>query len=280
MSNVINHKDISNKKCKMKNIYSKYDINIINADCFDFMDLMINEGRKVNLIITSPPYNTSRRRGTWSKGQKSHYDLPSVDKMSDAQYMDWTIDLFRKFDGILCKDGVILYNLSYSTDKPYQMWEVIGSVMDNTNFKIADTIIWKKSSALPNNMSHNRITRICEFIFVFARESELKSFKMNKEVLSVRPNGIKQYTNYYNFIEARNNDGSTPLNKATFSSDLVTQLLTMYYVDGVVYDPFMGTGTTAVACLDRGVPCIGTELSLAQCEYSSERLIKMISGDA
>lgn len=51
----------------------------------------------------------------------------------------------------------------------------------------------------------------------------------------------------------------------------------MYYVDGVVYDPFMGTAYNAVACLNRGIPCICTELSLAQCEYSSERLTKMIS---
>ena len=113
------------------------------------------------------------------------------------------LNYFKNYDKVLKQNGVILYNISYSTDKPYQLFNVIHRVMQETNFAIADTIIWKKKSALPNNMSHNRLTRICEFVFVFCRKDELKTFIMNKEVLSVRPNGIKQYTTYYNFIEAK-----------------------------------------------------------------------------
>lgn len=39
-----------------------------------------------------------------------------------------------------------------------------------------------------------------------------------------------------------------------------------------VYDPFMGTGTTANACMLLGMNCIGSELSKAQCDYTKERL--------
>ena len=39
-----------------------------------------------------------------------------------------------------------------------------------------------------------------------------------------------------------------------------------------VYDPFMGTGTTAIACEKMGLGCIGSELSKDQVEYSKERL--------
>ena len=40
----------------------------------------------------------------------------------------------------------------------------------------------------------------------------------------------------------------------------------------MVYDPFMGTGTTGVGCLRYGCDCIGSELSEAQCEFAKARL--------
>ena len=93
---------------------------------------------------------------------------------------------------------------------------------------------------------------------------------------SVSKTGQKYYENIYNFIEAPNNDGSCNLNKATYSSDLCVQLLEIYSKkDAIVYDPFMGTGTTAIACEKYGnenMMCIGSELSEAQVEYSKNRL--------
>ena len=82
------------------------------------------------------------------------------------------------------------------------------------------------------------------------------------------------YENIYNFIEAKNNDGSCPFNKATFSSELCEKLLDIYamYDDTVVYDPFMGTGTTAVACKRMGFKCIGSEISENQVEWANKRL--------
>lgn len=42
------------------------------------------------------------------------------------------------------------------------MWLTIADILRNTNFTIADSIIWKKKSALPNNVSPNKLTRITE----------------------------------------------------------------------------------------------------------------------
>ncbi len=250
-------------------------IKIFNEDCFATMRKMIERDYKVNIILTSPPYNTSKKRGTWSKEQKTHYDIPQVDSMTDEKYLQWSSDLFEQYDKILNKNGVVLYNISYSTDKPYLIYQVINKIMENTEFIIADTISWKKKSALPNNMSHNRLTRIWEFVFVFCRKSEAKTFYMNKDILSVRDNGIKQYTTYYNFIEAKNNDGSCSLNKATYSSELCEKLLSMYAnKDSIIYDSFIGTGTTAIACKRMGLKCIGSELSEAQCQFAEDRLRK------
>lgn len=248
-------------------------IEIYNENCFETMKLL--DENSVDLVLTSPPYNTSKKRGTWSKEQKSHYDLKSVDSMSDEEYINFSRKLFENFDKVLNENGCVLYNISYSTDKPDLIFKVISEIINNTVFTIADTIIWKKGSALPNNMSVNRLTRICEFVFVFCRKTELKTFYMNKEILSVRPNGIKQYNVYYNFIEAKNNDGSCKLNKATYSSELCEKLLKMYAPeDAYIYDPFIGTGTTAVACERLGLHCIGSELSDNQVKYSIDRLKK------
>ena len=89
----------------------------------------------------------------------------------------------------------------------------------------------------------------------------------------IRDNGIKQYTTYYNFIEAKNNDGSNSLNKATFSTDLCKQLLSIYaHPNSIIYDSFMGTGTTGIACEELGLNCWGSELSEAQVKFAYDRL--------
>jgi DNA modification methylase len=77
-------------------------------------------------------------------------------------------------------------------------------------------------------------------------------------------------------LKQKNNDGSNTLNKATYSSELCEKLLNIYCpTNGLVYDPFMGTGTTAVACKRMDLNCIGSELSEAQCEFANNRLDKI-----
>lgn len=74
-------------------------------------------------------------------------------------------------------------------------------------------------------------------------------------------------------IEAKNNDEVCPYNKATYSSDLCTKLLKIYAPKGaLVYDPFMGSGTTAVACEKMELMSRGSEISKNQCEWAINRL--------
>jgi DNA modification methylase len=249
-----------------------------NEDCFTTLNNMAKANYKVDIVLTSPPYNTSRT----SKTQKSfdtynnRYDI-HLDNMTDEQYGDWTGRLFNEFDKVLNKDGVVLYNISYGSENPNSMWLALANVLKNTNFMIAENITWKKKSALPNNVSHNKLTRITEFVFVICRKDEYKTYKANKDISKIGANGQKYYTPIYNFIEAANNDGSNPLNKATYSSELCVKLLNIYALENcIVYDPFMGTGTTAIACekhkYSQTMTCIGSELSQSQVEYSKKRL--------
>ena len=163
--------------------------------------------------------------------------------------------------------------MSYGNENPEQMYLTIAEIINRTNFTIADTIIWKKKSALPNNVSHNKLTRICEFVFVFCRKDEYKTFVGNKKIKSQSKTGQNYYENIYKKKKEKNNDGANKLNKATYSSELCEQLLNIYAKpNSIVYDNFNGTGTTGVACIKLGLNYIGSELSEEQCKFSIERL--------
>ena len=234
------------------------------------------ERESVDIVITSPPYNNSRTCHTDKCIQQNtcryaEYD----DNKTNEEYCSWMVDIFNGYDRILKKDGVVLFNVSYGGENPNVMFEMLHSVYSNTNFMIADIICWKKQSALPNNVTKNKLTRIWEPVFVFCRKNEYDTFKCNKTVSSYSSVGQPFYNIMFNFIQAPNNDGSNDLNKATFSKGLVLQLLEMYVPDKngvVVYDSFMGTGTTAVACKDFGVDCIGSEISKQQCDFANDRI--------
>lgn len=252
---------------------------IYNQSCFDTMKQMQADNQTVDVILTSPPYctpNDDARKNTPEKF-KNHvvfYDVFEGFESPEA-YRKWTVDLFNSYDTVLKENGVVLYNLSYSTENPYLIYLCIADIINNTNFVVADCISWKKNSALPQNRNSNRLTRVCEFVFVFVRESELKTFKTTKEQYGKLQNNYTNLAN--NFIEAPNNDildtEVNKLNNATFSTTFVRALLDRYvYKDYLVYDSFMGTGTTAVACKQFGCNFIGSELSEAQVEFSNKRL--------
>lgn len=249
---------------------------IYNDDCFEVMKKMDNNF--VDIILTSPPYNTSRTTKNSKNFQhlldthQTRYDI-YTDTMTDEEYIEFTIKLFNEFDRIITKNGIVLYNLSYSSENTHLIWLVVADIIRNTNWIVADDIIWKKKSALPNNVSPNKLTRIVEHVFVFCRKDEFKTFNCNKPVKSIRKTGQKSYANIFNFIEAANNDGKNTLNKATYSTELCEKLLNIYAKDGnLIYDPFIGTGTTAIACVKNNLNFIGSELSPNQCEYAMEQL--------
>lgn len=252
---------------------------IYNQDCFETMNNMVKDNQKIDVILTSPPYCTvydDAKKNTPArfKNYCSFYDVFEGFESPDA-YREWTIKLFNSYNSVLKENGVILYNLSYSAEYPSLVYLCIADIINKTDFIVADCISWKKNNALPQNRNGNRLTRVCEFVFVFVRKSELNTFETTKEALN-KKGGF--YTNVLtNFIEAPNNDildkDVNKLNTATFSTVFVTELLKRYAKpDNVVYDSFMGTGTTAVACKSYGCNYIGSEISEAQVEFSNQRL--------
>ena len=249
------------------------DTNIIyNEDCLTTMSNKIDE-KSINIILTSPPYNMTKRKGGYADKQP-RYDV-YVDWKDAQDYIDWTTNIFQSFDKVLKENGVILYNFSYSTENPALPYKVICAIMGETNFTLADTIVWKKSNSIPHPASYNRLNRCYEFVYVICRQKELSTFQCNKKVVKVSPKNQKYYEIVDNIIFAKNNDGSNTLNKATYSSELCDQLLKIYSSENeIVYDPFIGTGTTAISCINNNLKYIGSEISKDQVEFSNERINK------
>lgn len=253
---------------------------ICNEDCFITMKNI--PPKSIDVILTSPFYNTNKKAGKSRTLQNTsvknnqynyvRYDT-HIDNMTNDEYCNFTEKLFISFEHILSQNGVVLYNINYGSENTDGMFRAINSIIVNTKFTIGDVIIWEKKTAFPNSCSPNKLTRKWEFVFIFCRKDEIKTFNCNKQIKSYRTTGQAAYENIYNIINAKNNDGSCPFNKATYSSELCCKLLKLYAKpNSIIYDPFMGSGTTAVACKKMGMKYIGSEISKAQYEWAQNRI--------
>ena len=244
-------------------------IDLKQGDCLELMKDIAD--KSIDLIITSPPYNMTKRKGGYA--DTGRYDK-YIDWKPEKEYLLWIEDVFNSFENVLVSNGVILFNFSYSIENPSLPYKLVNQIENNTPFVLVDTIIWRKNNGIPFPANKYRLRRIWEFVFVFGRKSEIKTFNINRKIKSISPKTKQKYYEVvYNYIEAKNNDEVCKLNQATFSSDMVTKLLNIYGKENItVLDPFMGTGTTGVACLKNNMNFIGIELSQEQYEYSKNRI--------
>ncbi len=229
---------------------------IYNESNLDTMK-RISDGT-INGIITSPPYNiTTKRKDNYYKNGYS-----DIDNLSEEDYITTRMNEFVEFDRILRSDGVICYNMSYHHLNPILPLKLINMVENDTNLSLVDMIAWKKPNSIPFQSSPTRLSRVVENVFILAHKDFKKSFVTNKTISSINEKtGQKFFKHYVNYIEARNNDGIKSKLKASYSTDLVLQLIDIYFPkDSLIYDPFSGLGTTVKSCMMSGRKYIGSEL--------------------
>ena len=231
------------------------------------------DDKSVQLVMTSPPYLASIR-------DDNHKYPGAKDIIKDNQtveeYIEWSVDIFKEYERVLADDGVVAYNMSYTTFNPMLPYMVIEEVRKQTGFEIADTCVWKKKNCVPLSGHPNRMTRICEFVYIFVKEDRLNDFKANKEVTSISRTGQKYFKIYNNFIETKNNDGKVDGHDATFSSDFARYFIDLYSGEGdLVLDNFMGTGTTAIAAIGLDRDFLGIDLIDDYIDVANERIAKM-----
>lgn len=101
------------------------NINVIyNEDCFITMNDKI-EPKSIDVILTSPPYNMTKRKGGLS--DSGRYDV-YIDWMSEEEYVNFSVNLFNNFDNIVKENGVVLYNLSFSKENGILPYLVMSEI--------------------------------------------------------------------------------------------------------------------------------------------------------
>jgi DNA modification methylase len=245
---------------------------IYNEDCK--ITLKRLKDKSIDGIITSPPYNINTERSDcyYNNGYSE------LDGLSENNYLEVRNNEFKEFSRVINDNGVICYNISYAKENPILPTLLVTKIHNETDLTIADIICWKKSNAIPFQTSATKLSRITELIYIFVKKKHLHTFKTNKIVSKINEKtGQKFYKNYVNYIEARNNDGYHCNLKASFSQDLVNQLIYIYFSKGsLIYEPFAGIGTTALSCLENECDYIGSELVKEHFNISKKRLEEKI----
>ena len=224
----------------------------------------------VDGIVTSPPYSICGKR------KDCYYDngYSDLDGLTEQEYLNVRIDEFKQFERILKDKGVILYNISYHNENPILPLLLITEVHKQTNLTVADMISWKKSHSIPFQTSPTKLSRLVEQVYVIVKKDHLHNFRTNKEVSKINTKtGQKFYKGYNNLVEAKNNDGVKCDLKASYSTDLVTKLIDIYFPKpSLIYDSFSGIATTACACKKAGLDYIGSEINEAFWKIGNDRL--------
>ena len=224
----------------------------------------------VDGIVTSPPYNiTSKRKDVYYNNGYS-----DLDGLTEEEYLSVRINEFKQFERILKDKGVILYNISYHNENPILPLLLITEVHKQTNLTVADMISWKKSHSIPFQTSPTKLSRLVEQVYVIVKKHYLHNFRTNKEVSKTNAKtGQKFYKGYNNLVEAKNNDGVKCDLKASYSTELVTKLIDIYFPKpSLIYDPFSGICTTAVACKKNDLDYIGSEMNEDFWKIGTDRL--------
>jgi len=233
---------------------------IHNENCLDTMARMPDD--YIDLTLTSPPYDNLREYNGYS------FDFESVAK-----------ELYRvtKPNGLLVwvvGDAVIDGSESGSSFRQALYFKELG-------FKLHDTMIYEKNSpAYPARANGNRYTQIFEYMFVFAKG------KVPNQLICDKPNkwaGHKDFSgklkNPVPDFSPRNNiwKYTTSFNgwkhPAPFPEALAHDHIVSWSKEGdLVYDPFMGSGTTAFVARSLGRNYIGSEISKEYCDIIEKRL--------
>lgn len=245
---------------KLTNV-SNMELNkIYNEDCLETMK-RIPDGF-VDLVITSPPYDNLRT-----------YNGYSFDFENTAR------ELYR----IVKNNGVVVWVIGDETVNGSESGTSFRQALffKEIGFNIHDTMIYEKNSpSYPASRKSNRYTQIFEYMFVFSKgkpSANLICDKPNKwygykDFSGKLKNPVPEFsprTNIWKYTTSFNGVN----HPAPFPEQLVEDhILTWSNVDELIYDPFMGSGTTAKMSLINNRKFIGSEISSEYCDTANERI--------
>lgn len=253
--------------------------NIYQEDCLNFMDTLASDAPspRVDVIVTSPPYNINKEYGIYK------------DKKGRQQYLDWIYEVAKKSYSILKDNGSFFLNISGRPSDPTLPFKVVNRFLE-VGYELQNIIHWIKSISIEKEdigksngirdfsighfkpiISERFLTDLQEYLFHFSKGGNVKLDKRAIGVPYQDKTNIGRWKSATQDKRDRGNVWFIPYptiqegrpHPAVFPEKLPYLCIKMHGVnrkDMLVYDPFMGIGTTALACIRLGVNYIGTEI--------------------
>ena len=227
------------------------------GDCLTLMAKM--PAASIGVIVTSPPYNLRNstgnglkdgRGGKWPRAGLIHGYEGHADNLPDDEYIQWQRRCLAAMMRLLDHDGAIFYN---------HKWRVQGGLLQDRSeivkgFPVRQIIIWKRDGGI--NFNPGYFLPTYEVIYLIARPA----FRLRS-----KGNAIGDV--WHIPQETRNP------HPAAFPVELAQRCIQSTNVETVL-DPFLGSGTTAVAAQACGRKWIGIDASPNYCEMARRRIAK------
>lgn len=230
---------------------------VYQGDCLEVMRAFPDES--IGTIVTSPPYNIKNSTGNglksgncgkWPNAALQNGYVEHDDSMPHKEYVLWQRKCLVEMMRILKQDGVIFYN---------HKWRVQNGRMQDREEIVRDLpvrqiIIWQRDGGI--NFNPGYFLPTYEVIYMIAKPKFKLVPKANK------------IGDVWRLSQERNNEHPAP-----FPLQLAKNCI-MSTDNGVVMDPFLGSGTTAIAAKLQGRKWIGIEKSKEYCQLATHRIEK------
>jgi site-specific DNA-methyltransferase (adenine-specific) len=260
------------------------------------MKKIIRNGLSVDVIVTSPPYNIN-------KNYRSY-----VDKKERNEYLSWLSEIARTSYTILKNEASFFLNVSGAPSDSLLPLEVAKAFFDS-GYKLQNTIHWIKSISIEKEdlaktgsfsqsknvslghfkpiISQRFLNDFHEYIFHFTKDGDVKLDKLAIGVPYQDKSNIGRWKSSKEDKRDRGNVWFIPYqtirkerpHPAIFPERLPYLCIKLHGIKKgmLVYDPFMGIGNTALACIQLNVNFIGTEIDYGYIQSAKERIDNLLN---
>ena len=218
------------------------NVKLYNDDCLNVLKEI--DDNSIDLVVTDPPYEviTGGRNGG-VKGKPSGILTENKQLMKSIPKADlWLSECFR-----VMKDGTHIYIMTNTLNLTNYL-----NIINSVGFKLHNLLVWNKNNTTPNRW----YMKNCEYV-IFARKGFAKSIN-NPSSQTVH--------NFDNIIGNKQHPTEKPVELMKLYVENSSQ------VGDTVLDPFMGVGSTGVACKELGRNFIGVELDKQYFDIAESRI--------
>ena len=224
-------------------------IKLNNGDSIEYIKGL--KDNSVDAVITDPPYNISKDNNFKSMG-RSGIDFGDWDKAFN-QY-DWIELVAPKVK----KGGnVVIFN----------DWRNLGEIaatLESLGFEVKDMIRWEKSNPMPRNRDRRFIVDYEVAIWAVKKGGKWTFNRLNETY-------DRPLINSGLTPKSEKEGNGHPTQKPVGVMEWLIEHLTNE--NNVVFDPFMGSGSTGVACKNMNRSFIGSELEKEYFNISKKRIL-------